>query len=114
MAYPGTIAKATGRLPFVRGEAPDGLIIGLVEITGPSSYTTGGNALAAITEIDASLKEFFGLVQIGFYGTNAQDAYHISYDKTNLKILFHDELGEVPNATDIDDVTFICLYFGRG
>ena len=114
MAYAGTISKSSGRLPFVRGEAPAGLIIGFVEITGPSSYTTGGDALAAITEIDANLKVLDGLIQVGYSGTNAQDAYLIAYEKDNMKILFFDEAGECPTTTDIDDVTFICLYVGRG
>lgn len=114
MAYAGTIAKSTGALPVVRGERTDGLIIGLVEITGPASYTTGGDALAAITEIDANLKELYGLIPIGFYGTNATDAYNLAYDKTNLKILFFDEAGETGSTDDVSDVTFHCLYVGVG
>lgn len=84
---------------------PLGVKMVIANITGPSSYTTGGEDTLAAS--DFGLNELLGLVTLAGDGQ-----YEVQYDKTNGKISWYVNAVEVANTTDLDEVDVDVLVFG--
>jgi hypothetical protein len=85
----------------------------VVDITGPASYTTGGELLTAAQQ--ATLMPELGGVQAldmskATMFTSERDSAgrQLVLDKTNNKMMFFAAGAEVPNATNLSAVTIRC------
>lgn len=85
------------------------------DVTGPASYTTGGEALTA-AQINQIMPEYAGRLA----ATDSDKAYmfvsdtnlsdqHIVLDKVNDKAMYFTNAGQVGAATNLSAVTIPCL-----
>lgn len=100
-------------LAHVGEVSPDvfgGLRVAFVDITGPASYTTGGEALAPAD---------IGFSQDIFFLVGEGGGYILQYDRTNDKILYYwgptsaGALPQVDSATNLSGVTIRAFCVGR-
>ena len=91
--------------------------MGIVDVTGPASYTTGGESLTA-AQINQLMPEFAGKLaatdadKVEFFMSdrNASDQYLI-LDQPNDKIMYFTNAGQVAGATNLSAVTIQARYF---
>lgn len=77
----------------------------VVDVTGPTSYTTGGEAITT-----AILTTFIGAGRaiatiLGCLVLDNGGGYGVQIDKTNSKLLFYNGTTQISNATDLSAKT---------
>lgn len=85
--------------------------IALFDVTGPASYTTGGEALTA-AQLNDLMPHYAGALaatdadKVKFFSSdsNASDQYMV-LDRANDKIMYFTNAGQVANATNLSAVT---------
>ena len=85
----------------------------LVTITGPVSYSTGGDALAAVEVSLSEVEHFPDCVALN--ASNAAPRL-VKYDRTNRKLMWFvpNTAAEVSGATDLSGYSFVVEVIGKG
>jgi hypothetical protein len=104
-----SVAREEAHLPEFKGGA--GLKLGLVKLTGDTSYPTGGYPLVAAD---------FGLTQLlAVFAADTSGGFHPEYDYTNGKLKLRWSAaagaveGEVTNTTNVTTFIGYLLAVGR-
>lgn len=93
--------------------------VAIADVTGPASYTTGGEALTA-AQLNQLMPQFAGRLaatdadKVNFFisDRNASDQYMI-LDQANDKIMYFTNAGQVGAATNLSAVTIEGRFFYR-
>jgi hypothetical protein len=85
-------------------EQPNGSQVVFAAISGPSSYTTGGEAITAAA---FGLTTLLGVVTLSGIGQ-----YEVQFDADNMKLSWYVNAVEVGGSVDIDAIVCQVIAFG--
>lgn len=100
-----TIAKrATGsRVGF------DNAKVRIVDVTGPASYTTNGEALSTADLAALSEPAIGGVGAIAYFNGQSPTGHQCILDIANSKMKFYNGTTEIANTTNLSTVVCRCL-----